>query len=105
MEEKRELIELTVRNCTSRLGGAVTEQQIQGLIESLLEMKDIKEVADSLAISVDNFFGRPEQKEQYDACIEDILELAGEVYKNKDDIIAQLQDNKSKNYTPRKYFS
>ena len=104
MEEKRALIESTVRRCTSRLGGAVTEQQIQGLMESLLAMKDIKEVADSLAISVDKFFGRPEQKEQYDACMGDILQLAGEIYKSKDDIIAQLQDNKSKNYTPRKYF-
>jgi hypothetical protein len=104
MEEKRDLIESTVRSCTSRLGGAVTELQIQGLMESLLEMKDIKEVADSLAISVDKFFGRPEQKEQYDACMEDILQLAGEIYNSKDDIIAQLQENKSKNYTPRKYF-
>ena len=104
MEEKRDLIESTVRSCTSRLGGAVTEQQIQGLIASLLEMKDIKEVSDSLAISVDKFFGRPEQKEQYDACMGDILQLAGEIYKSKDEIIAQLQDNKSKNYTPRKYF-
>lgn len=104
MEEKRDLIESTVRSCTSRLGGVVTEQQIQGLIESLLEMKDIKEVADSLALSVDRFFGRTEQKEQYDACMEDILQLAGESYKSKDDIIFQLRDNKAKNYTPRKYF-
>lgn len=105
MEEKRDLIEATVRSCTSRLGGVVTEQQIQDLIERLLEMKDIKEVADLLALSVDKFFGRPEQKEHYDACMEDILQLAGEIYKSKEDIISQLQDNKSKNYTPRKYFS
>lgn len=105
MEEKRDLIEATVRTCTSRLGGGVTEQQIQGLIERLLKMKDIKEVADSLALSVDNFFGSLEQKEEYDACMEDILQLAGECYKSKDDIISRLQDNKSKNYTPRKYFS
>lgn len=104
MEEKRALIESTVRSCTARLGGVVTEQQIQGLIESLLEMKDIKEVADSLALSVDRFLGRPEQKEQYDACMEDILQLAGESYKSKDDIISRLRDNKAKNYTPRKYF-
>lgn len=104
MEEKRDLIESTVRSCTSRLGEVVTEQQIQGLIESLLEMKDIKEVADSLALSVDRFFGRPEQKEQYEACMEDVLKLAGDSYKNKEDIIFQLQDNKAKNYTPRKYF-
>lgn len=104
MEEKRDLIESTVRSCTSRLGGAVTEQQIEGLIKSLLEKKDIKEVVDSLALSVDRLFGKPEQKEKYDACMEDILQLAGESYKSKEDIISQLQDNKARNYTPRKYF-
>lgn len=104
MEEKRDLIEATVRSCISRLGREVTEQQIQGLIASLLEMKDIKEVADSLALRVDSFFGIPEQKEEYEACMEDILQLAGDSYKSKEDIIFQLQDNKAKNYTPRKYF-
>lgn len=53
MGKKRDLIETTVRSCISRLGGAVTEQQIQGLIASLLEMKDIKEVVDTLALRVD----------------------------------------------------
>lgn len=105
MKEKRVLIESIVRSCTSRLGEAVTEQQIQKLIEGLLNMKNTKEMADSLALSVDKFFGGPEQKEQYDACMEDILQLAGEIYKSKGDMISQLQANKSKNYTPRKYSS
>ena len=100
MEDKRSLIESTVRSCTSRLGSIVTEEQIQSMIDRLVEMKDIKELVDSLALNIDKFFGRPEQKEQYDACMEDLLQLAGESYKSKDDIIAQIQDNKSKNYTP-----
>lgn len=104
MEEKRDLIESTVRRCTSRLGGIVTEQQIQSMINRLVQMRDIKEVVDSLALNIDNFFGRPEQKEQYDACMEEILQLAGEAYKSKEDLIAQVQDSKSKNYIPRKYF-
>ncbi len=104
MEEKRELIETTVRSCTSRLGGIVTEEQIQSMIDRLVEMKDIKDVADSLALNIDKFFGTPEQKEQYEACMEDLLKLAGDSYKSKEDIIFQLQDNKAKNYTPRKYF-
>ena len=100
MEEKRDLIESTVRSCTSRLGGIVTEEQIQSMIDRLVEMKDIKDVIDSLALNIDKFFGRPEQKEQYEACMEDLLKLAGESYKSKEDIIAKTQDNKSKNYTP-----
>lgn len=100
MEEKRDLIESTVRSCTSRLGSIVTEEQIQSMIDRLVEMKDIKDVIDSLALNIDKFFGRPEQKEQYEACMEDLLKLAGESYKSKEDIIAKTQDNKSKNYTP-----
>lgn len=100
MDEKRSLIESIVRNCTSRLGDIVTEEQIQSMIDRLVEMKDIKDVVDSLALNIDKFFGRPEQKEQYEVCMEDLLKLAGESYKSKEDIIAQIQDNKSKNYTP-----
>lgn len=100
MKEKRSSIESTVRKCTSRLGSIVTEEQIQSMIDRLLEMKDIKEVVDSLALNIDKFFGKLEQQEQYEACIEDLLKLAGESYKNKEDIITQIQDNKSKNYTP-----
>lgn len=100
MEEKRILIESTVRSCTSRLGGMATEEQIQSMIDRLVEMKGIKDVVDSLALNIDKFFGRPEQKEQYEACMEDLLKLAGETYKSKEDIIAKMQDNKSKNYTP-----
>lgn len=105
MEEKRYLIESTVRRCISRQGGEFTEEQIQSLINRLVDMKNIKDVVDLLALNVDKLFARPEQKEQYDACMEDILQLAGEIYKSKEDIITQVQENKAKNYTPRKYFS
>lgn len=100
MDEKRRLIESTVKSCTSLLGGIVTEEQIQSMIDKLVKMKDIKDIVDSLALSIDKFFGRPEQKKQYEACMEYLLKLAGESYKSKEDIIAQIQDNKSKNYTP-----
>ena len=100
MEEKRILIESIVRSCTSRLCGIVTEEQIQSMIDRLVKMKGIKDVVDSLALNIDKFFGSPEQKEKYEACMEDLLKLAGETYKTKEDIIAKMQDNKSKNYTP-----
>ena len=100
MEDKRSLIEYTVRSCISRLDSIVTEKQIQSMIDKLVKMKNVKEVVDSLALNIDKLFGSPEQKEQYDACMEDLLQLAKESYKSKEDIIAQVQDNKLKNYTP-----
>lgn len=100
MEEKRDLIESTVRSCVSRLDGIIAEEQIQSMIERLVKMKNIKEVVDSLALNIDKFFGRPEQREQYEACMEDLLRIAVDSYKSKEDIIAQLQANKSQNYKP-----
>ena len=46
------------------------------MIDRLVEMKDIKEFVDSLALNIDKFFGRPEQKEQYETSMEDLLKIA-----------------------------
>ena len=100
MEEKRSLIESTVRSCISRLNFIVAEEQIQSMIDRLVKMQNKKDVVDSLALDIDKFFGRPEQKGQYDACMEDLFKFAGEVYETKEEIIAEIQDNKSKNYRP-----
>ena len=39
MEDKRSLIEYTVRSCISRLDSIVTEKQIQSMIDKLVKMK------------------------------------------------------------------
>jgi len=103
MKLERKKIEATVIKCTSRLGG-ISEQQIQRVIDSLMELGDIKSVVDSLALRIDEFFGRPEQKEQYDVCMQELLELAGENYNSIEEILEQVKDNKAKNYIPRRYF-
>jgi uncharacterized protein YlbG (UPF0298 family) len=104
MEQDREKIEQTVRKCTDRLG-FVTEEQVQSMVERLTKMNDIKSVVDSLALNIEKFFGREEQKADFEASMQDILELSGGAYSSVDEIIAQVQNNKAQNYTPRKYIS
>lgn len=104
MEQDREKIEQTVRKCTDRLG-FVTEEQVQSMVERLTKMQDIKSVVDSLALNIEKFFGREEQKADFEANMQDILELSGGAYSSVDEIISQVQNNKAQNYTPRKYIS
>ena len=104
MEQDREKIEQTIRKCTDRLG-FVTEEQVQSMVERLTKMKDIKSVVDSLALNIEKFFGREEQKADFEASMQDILELSGGAYSSVDEIISQVQNNKAQNYTPRKYIS
>lgn len=104
MEQNREKIEQTVRKCTDRLG-FVTEEQVQSMVERLTKMQDIKSVVDSLALNIEKFFGREEQKADFEASMQDILELSGGAYSSVDEIISQVQNNKAQNYTPRKYIS
>lgn len=104
MEQDREKIEQTVRKCTDRLG-FVTEEQVQSIVERLTKMQDIKSVVDSLALNIEKFFGREEQKADFEASMQDILELSGGAYSSVDEIISQVQNNKAQNYTPRKYIS
>lgn len=104
MEQDREKIEQTVRKCTDRLG-FVTEEQVQSMVERLTKIKDIKSVVDSLALNIEKFFGREEQKADFEASMQDILELSGGAYSSVDEITAQVQNNKAQNYIPRKYIS
>lgn len=104
MEQDREKIEQIVRKCTDKLG-FVTEDQAQALVERLIKMQDIKMVVDTLALNIEKFFGREEQKADFEDSMEDILELSGGLYSSIDEIIAQLQNNKVRNYIPRKYIS
>lgn len=104
MEQDREKIESVVRKCTDRLGFA-TEEQVQSMVERLTKMQDTKEVVDSLALNIEKFFGREDQKADFDASMQDILELSGETYSSVDEIIAQVKSNKAQNYTPRKHIS
>ena len=104
MEKDREKIEQTVRKCTDRLG-FVTEEQVQSMVECLTKMQDVKSVVDSLALNIEKFFGREEQKADFEASMQDILELSGGAYSSVDEIISQVQNNKAQNYTPRKYIS
>lgn len=104
MEEDRQKIEQTVRKCTDRLG-FVTEEQVQSMVERLTKMQNMKLVVDSLALNIEKFFGREEQKDKFEASMQDILELSGGAYSSIDEIMAQVQSNKAQNYTPRKYIS
>ena len=104
MEEDRQKIEQTVRKCTDRLG-FVTEEQVQSMVERLTKMQNMKLVVDSLALNIEKFFGREEQRADFEASMQDILELSGGAYSSIDEIMAQVQSNKAQNYTPRKYIS
>ena len=75
------------------------------MVERLTKMQDAKEVVDSLALNIEKFFGREDQKADFDASMQDILELSGETYSSVDEIIAQVKSNKAQNYTPRKHIS
>ena len=75
------------------------------MVECLTKMQDIKSVVDSLALNIEKFFGREEQKADFEASMQDILELSGGAYSSVDEIISQVQNNKAQNYTPRKYIS
>ena len=104
MEVDRQKIEQTVRKCTDRLG-FVTEEQVQSMVERLSKMQNMKLVVDSLALNIEKFFGREEQRADFEASMQDILELSGGAYSSIDEIMAQVQSNKAQNYTPRKYIS
>ena len=102
MEVDRQKIEQTVRKCTDRLG-FVTEEQVKSMVERLSKMQNMKLVVDSLALNIEKFFGREEQRADFEASMQEILELSGGAYSSIDEIMAQVQSNKAKNYTPRKY--
>lgn len=101
IDKEKNIIEKVVRECVSRLGeNAVSENQIQSLLTRLYNMQDLKTVMDSLALNVNNFFGKPEQINDFKACIEDIMQIEPSVYETSDELLAQMQKNKDTNYTP-----
>lgn len=104
MKQGIEKIEQTVRKCTDRLG-FVTEKQVQSMLERLAKMQDMKMVVDSLALNIEKFFGKEKQKVDFEASMQDILELSNGEYSSIEEIIAQVQKNKAQNYKPRKYIS
>ena len=100
-EQEKEIIEQTARKCISRLKGIdVKETQIQSMLERLYSLKDLKTVMDSLALSVNKFFGRPEQIQDFNDCVEDIMHIDETAYESTDALLTQLQKNKDTNYTP-----
>ena len=100
-EQEKEVINQTVRKCISRLKGIdVTESQIQATLERLYNLKDLKTVMDSLALSVSKFFERPEQIQDFNDCVEDIMHIDETAYESPEALLTQLQRNKDTNYTP-----
>lgn len=100
-EKEKTIIEKTTRKCISRLKDVkVTEQQIQSMLSRLYYMKDLKTVMDSLALNVSGFFGRPEQIQDFNQCIKDIMQIDDTVYDSPEALLSQLQKNKETNYTP-----
>lgn len=100
-EQEKAIIEQTVRKCISRLKGIdVKESQIQSMLERLYNLKDLKSVMDSLALSVNKFFGRPEQIQDFNDCVKDIMYIDETAYESAEALLIQLQKNKDTNYTP-----
>ncbi len=100
-DKERTVIEQATRKCISRLKSAkVTEQQVQSMLSRLYDMKDLKTVMDSLALNVSNFFGKPEQMQDFNDCIKDIMQIDDTSYDSPEALLSQLQKNKETNYTP-----
>lgn len=100
-EKEKAIIEQVTRKCVSKLKNVkVTEQQVQGMLSRLYNMKDLKIVMDSLALNVSNFFGKQEQIQDFNACIKDIMQISDTVYDSPEALLKQLQKNKKSNYIP-----
>ena len=100
-EKEKTIIEQATRKCISRLKDIkVTEQQVQSMLSRFYDMKDLKTVMDSLALNVSNFFGKPEQIQDFNDCIKDILQIDSSIYDSPEALMEQVQRNKETNYTP-----
>ena len=101
VENEKAIIEQATRKCISRLKDVkVTEQQVQSMLSRLYDMKDLKTVMDSLALNVSNFFVKPEQIQDFNDCIKDIMHIDDTAYDTPEALFNQLQKNKETNYTP-----
>lgn len=100
-QDEKKVIEQATRKCISRIKDIkVTEQQVQSMLSRFYNMKDLKTVMDSLALNVSNFFGKPEQIQDFNDCIQDILQIDSSVYDSPEALMEQVQKNKETNYTP-----
>ena len=100
-DKEKTIIEQTTRKCISRLKDVkVTEQQVQSMLSGLYHMKDLKTVMDSLALNVSDFFGKPEQIQDFNDCIQDIMQIDDTVYESPEELLTQVKKNKETNYTP-----
>lgn len=100
-DKEKTIIEQATRKCVDRLKDIkVTEQQVQSMLSRFYAMKDLKTVMDSLALNVSNYFGKPEQIQDFNDCIKDILQIDSSIYDSPEALIEQLQKNKETNYTP-----
>lgn len=98
---EKSIIEQITRKCIARIKEIeIKESQVQAMLERLYNMKDLKTVMDSLALNVNKFFGRPEQIQDFEACIEDIMQIDDKAYESPEALLKQLQKNKDTNYTP-----
>jgi len=96
----RSLVEQVTKKCIGRLSFDVPESQTKALIERLCMLSSEKEAMDALALSVDRFFGKPEQAENFNFCMQDIMQIKPDIYKTVQELVAQMNENKAKNYMP-----
>ena len=100
-ENDKLVIEEVTRKCISRLKNIkVSEKQIQSTLSRLYGLNDLKTAMDSLALSVSSFFGKPEQIQDFNDCIKDIMKIDDNVYDSPESLLEQLKKNKETNYTP-----
>lgn len=100
-ENDKLVIEEVTRKCISRLKNVkVSEKQIQSTLSRLYGLNDLKTAMDSLALSVSSFFGKPEQIQDFNDCIKDIMKIDDNVYDSPESLLEQLKKNKETNYTP-----
>lgn len=100
-ENDKLVIEEVTRKCISRLKNVkVSEKQIQSTLSRLYGLNDLKTAMDSLALSVSSFLGKPEQIQDFNDCIKDIMKIDDNVYDSPESLLEQLKKNKETNYTP-----
>ena len=91
-ENDKLVIEEVTRKCISRLKNIkVSEKQIQSTLSRLYGLNDLKTAMDSLALSVSSFFGKPEQIQDFNDCIKDIMKIDDNVYDSPESLLEQLK--------------
>lgn len=100
-ENDKIVIEEVTRKCISRLRNVkVSEEQIQSTLSRLYALNDLKTAMDSLTLSVSTFFSKPEQENDLNDCIKDIMTIDKNAYNSPKELLEELKKNKETNYTP-----